>query len=607
MDGLLIINKERGFTSFDVVAKLRGILGEKKIGHLGTLDPEAEGVLPVLVGRATKLAPLLSGEDKVYRTTLLLGVTTDTQDTTGHLLERRPVEIGEEALRELIESFVGEQDQLPPMVSAKKIDGRKLVDLARQGKEVERKPARIEIYGIDIVKIDLPRVEMRVFCSAGTYIRTLCHDIGEKAGCGGVMESLVREVVFGDWLLRYALKLDEVTSLVLTGRLHEKMQPLEELLCRYRRFVCDERREKPARNGNPLQVGPDEFEKRIYNGSRVLVMDREGNSIGVFRYDENKQILRPIVMIGPEEERRPARPPRPAVLSLGKFDGVHIGHQAILREMLRQAEEEKMGTVLFSFTNPPESVTGHKSGDLLTTADEKRLLLKEFGIGKIIEARFTRAMRETPADVFLKDILIGRYGMKKIVVGPDCCFGKDRVGNVDFLRAHAEELGYTVTVVEKVMMDGEIVSSSRIKALVKEGRMEEAARCLGRPFAVRDRVGYGRHLGEQLGYPTLNLRMPPEKVFPPRGVYATVAELSGEHFPGMSNFGVKPTVEKDAPPACEAHLFGLHGSRHGELCRLQFLRFIRPETAFADVDELRAQLARDKEQITRFFEEQSYM
>nr|MBQ6242131.1 riboflavin biosynthesis protein RibF [Lachnospiraceae bacterium] len=605
MDGLLIINKERGFTSFDVVAKLRGILGEKKIGHLGTLDPEAEGVLPVLVGRATKLAPLLSGGDKVYRATLLLGVTTDTQDTAGHLLERRPVEIGEDALRDLILSFVGQQDQLPPMVSAKKVDGQKLVDLARRGKEVERKPARIEIYHIEIIKIDLPRVEMRVHCSVGTYIRTLCHDIGEKAGCGGAMESLVREEAAG-CRLQDALKLDEVTSLVLTSLLHKELRPLRHLLRQFVGFVCDERSEKLARNGNQLRIGQGELEKNIRDGFCVHVMDAERNPIGLFRYNEKKQVLRPEVMIGPEEEQRSARP-RPAVLSLGKFDGVHIGHQAILREMLRQAEEGKMATVLFSFTNPPEAVTGHKSEELLTTADEKRLLLKEIGVGKIIEARFTRAMRETPADVFLKDILIGRYGMKKIVVGPDCCFGKDRVGNVDFLRAHAEELGYTVTVVEKVMMDGEIVSSSRIKALVKEGRMEEASRCLGRPFAVRDRVGYGRHLGEQLGYPTLNLRMPPEKVFPPRGVYATVAELSGEHFPGMSNFGVKPTVEKDAPPACEAHLFGLHGSRHGELCRLQFLRFIRPETAFADVDELRAQLARDKEQITRFFEEQSYM
>lgn len=600
MDGLLIINKERGFTSFDVVAKLRGILGEKKIGHLGTLDPEAEGVLPVVVGRATKLAPLLSGGDKVYRATLLLGVTTDTQDTAGHLLERRPVEIEEVVLRRLILSFVGEQDQVPPMVSAKKVDGKKLVDLARQGKEVERKAARIEIHQIEIVKMDLPRVEMRIHCSAGTYIRTLCHDIGEKAGCGGAMESLVREEASG-CRLQDALKLDEVTSLVLTGLLPREMRPLPELLRQFAGFVCDERGAILAWNGNPVRMDRGRMEKPVPDGSCVHVMDPEHRSIGLFRYDEKKQMLRPEVMIGPKEETRPARP-RPSVLSLGKFDGVHIGHQAILREMLRQAGEEKMGTVLFSFTNPPEALTAHRSEELLTTAEEKRLLLKELGIGKIVEARFTRAMRDMPAETFLKDVLIGRYGMKKIVVGPDCCFGKDRVGSVDFLRRHAEELGYTVTVVEKVLMDGEIVSSSRIKALIKEGRMEEAARCLGRPFAVRGRVGYGRHLGEQLGFPTLNLRMPPEKVFPPRGVYATVTELEGQRYPGMSNFGVKPTVEKDAPPACETHLLTGHGNWHGTSCRLQFLQFIRPEKTFSDVEHLREQLESDQEQITRIFE-----
>ncbi|MBP3729249.1 MAG: tRNA pseudouridine(55) synthase TruB, partial [Lachnospiraceae bacterium] len=139
MDGLLIVNKEKGFTSFDVVAKLRGILGEKKIGHLGTLDPEAEGVLPVMVGRATRLAPLMGEGEKVYRCTLLLGIRTDSQDTTGRLLERRPVACTEEELRAVVSSFIGEQDQLPPMISAKKVEGQRLYALARQGKEVERK------------------------------------------------------------------------------------------------------------------------------------------------------------------------------------------------------------------------------------------------------------------------------------------------------------------------------------------------------------------------------------------------------------------------------------------------------------------------------------
>ena len=183
--------------------------------------------------------------------------------------------------------------------------------------------------------------------------------------------------------------------------------------------------------------------------------------------------------------------------------------------------------------------------------------------------------------------------MKKIVVGPDCSFGKDRVGNVAFLEAHAEALGYQLTVVEKVRMDGDIISSSRIKALVKEGKMEEAARLLGRPYAVRGRVGYGR--------PTINVKMPPEKVFPPFGVYASLTETNEGLHPGMSNFGTKPTVEKDGIPAIETNLLDEDANRYGCLCRLQLLSFIRPEQAFSSLDDLKEQLQKDRQKTIHFF------
>ena len=599
MDGLLIVNKEKGFTSFDVIAKLRGILGEKKLGHLGTLDPEAEGVLPVLVGRATRLAPVLSEGRKVYRCTLLLGITTDTQDTTGRLLNRRPVQVEEERLRQVIRSFEGEQDQLPPMVSAKKVDGQRLYDLAREGLEVERKSCRIHIESIELLALDLPRVTLRIACSAGTYVRTLCHDIGETLGCGGAMESLLREAV-GPYELGGALHLDEITSLSLTGALSQRMIPLDRLLREYPSFVCDAIGDKLAANGNSLDLNRGQAEKTLEDGALVHVMGTDCRSIGLFRFKEKKNKLYPAVMLPPEDSK--AKPiPRASVVSLGKFDGVHLGHQAILQEMLRQAEAEKLHTLLFSFTNPPEAMTQQRKEELLTTAEEKRLLMKAMGIRSLVEARFTQAMRELPAEVFLKDILIGRYGMKKIVVGPDCSFGKDRVGNVAFLEAHAEALGYQLTVVEKVRMDGDIISSSRIKALVKEGKMQEAARLLGRPYAVRGRVGYGRHLGETLGFPTLNVKMPPEKVFPPFGVYASLTETNEGLHPGMSNFGTKPTVEKDGIPAIETNLLDENANRYGCLCRLQLLSFIRPEQAFSSLEALKEQLQKDREQVRVFF------
>mgnify|MGYP003322050787 CR=1 FL=1 len=192
MDGVLNIYKEAGWTSFDVVAKMRGILKIKKIGHTGTLDPAATGVLPVCIGKGTKKVESFMADDKVYRTVMLLGVTTDSQDMTGEILTRTEVNLTEQDVREAIESFIGGYDQIPPMYSAKKVGGRKLVDMARKGIEVERKPRFVNIMDIGIDDMSLPRVTMTVTCSKGTYIRTLCHDIGQKLGCGAAMESLIR-------------------------------------------------------------------------------------------------------------------------------------------------------------------------------------------------------------------------------------------------------------------------------------------------------------------------------------------------------------------------------------------------------------------------------
>ncbi|MDE6980981.1 MAG: tRNA pseudouridine(55) synthase TruB, partial [Lachnospiraceae bacterium] len=212
MDGIINIYKEPGFTSFDVVAKLRGILKQKKIGHTGTLDPQAVGVLPVCIGKATKVCEYLTEHDKVYEALLHLGMETDTQDIWGNVLGEQEVSLGEEDIRGIIEKFVGDMQQIPPMYSAIKVNGQRLYDLARRGIEVERKPRDITIFSIDILEIHLPRVKMRVHCSKGTYIRTLCHDIGMAAGCGGCMEQLVRTKT-GTFSLESALAIGEVEKI----------------------------------------------------------------------------------------------------------------------------------------------------------------------------------------------------------------------------------------------------------------------------------------------------------------------------------------------------------------------------------------------------------
>jgi tRNA pseudouridine55 synthase len=211
MDGVLVIDKPKGPTSHDVVAHLRKALKEKKVGHTGTLDPVATGVLPIVLGGATKIARYLTGGDKTYRATIRLGVTTTTLDGEGEPVQERPVNVTEADVRRVAGEFVGAIDQVPPMYSAKKLGGTRLYELARQGVEIEREPKRVTIYEINVLSVTLPDVILDVRCSAGTYVRVLAQDIGEKLGCGGHLSAL-RRLAAGPFTLADALTLDDVVK-----------------------------------------------------------------------------------------------------------------------------------------------------------------------------------------------------------------------------------------------------------------------------------------------------------------------------------------------------------------------------------------------------------
>ena len=290
-DGIINVYKEKGYTSFDVVAKMRGILGQKKVGHTGTLDPEAEGVLPVCAGKGTKLCDMLTDHDKTYRATLLLGTDTDTQDTTGTVLAQKSTEgLSEEAVREAILSFIGNYDQTPPMYSALKVNGRKLCDLAREGIVVERKARPVTIYDIRIEEICLPEVVMTVSCSKGTYIRTLCHDIGEKLSVGGCMKTLLRTKV-DRFLIEDSLTLAELQKRKDEGCLSEAVLPIETVFASYGEIrAAEEGLDKLVRNGNPFRYTEKED---VADKAAFRVYGREGQFIGVYEYSEEKRMFSP--------------------------------------------------------------------------------------------------------------------------------------------------------------------------------------------------------------------------------------------------------------------------------------------------------------------------
>lgn len=296
MNGMINVYKEKGFTSHDVVAKLRGILHQKKIGHTGTLDPDATGVLPVCLGHATKLCDLLTEKDKTYEAVLKLGVETDTQDMTGNILKELPVECSQEKMEQVIYSFVGDYQQIPPMYSALKVNGKKLYELAREGKVIERKPRLVKIHNIQIQNVDWQEKEVKfeVTCSKGTYIRTLCHDIGEKLGCGGAMKSLVRTRV-SRFEIKDSLTLSEIELLAQEGKIEEKILAVDEFFINNPAIYMKEDGDRFVYNGNSfMKKNIKRFEEGV--GEWIRVYDSKGMFVGLYQMEETEQKYKPVKM-----------------------------------------------------------------------------------------------------------------------------------------------------------------------------------------------------------------------------------------------------------------------------------------------------------------------
>lgn len=292
VNGIINVYKEKGYTSFDVVAKMRGIFGQKKIGHTGTLDPDAQGVLPVCLGKATKVCDFLTDKDKVYKATMLLGIQTDTLDISGKVCNKAMVNVTEQQVRDVISTFVGTIEQIPPMYSALKVNGKKLYELAREGKTIERKARKVSIYDITIDEICLPEVVMTVSCSKGTYIRSLCDDIGTKLGCYGCMKELLRTKVacfdIGD-----AYKISEIEklkeSIVLpVDMLFENIPAVNTVLMA----------QKLIENGNRIpaeMINADGNKQRKYDDEgRYRIYNPEDSFVGIYTYKAETDDFKPV-------------------------------------------------------------------------------------------------------------------------------------------------------------------------------------------------------------------------------------------------------------------------------------------------------------------------
>lgn len=297
INGIMNIYKEAGYTSHDVVAKLRGIVGQKKIGHTGTLDPDAVGVLPVCFGSATKLCDMMTDKSKEYEALMRLGVTTDTQDMSGKRLTECEVTVNVAEVESAVMGFVGGYEQIPPMYSALKVNGKKLYELAREGREVERQPRHVDISYIRILEIGLPEVRFAVGCSKGTYIRSLCADIGEKLGCGAAMAALKRTRV-GSFRIEDSIRLSKVEELMRLGTYGDYVTAPDSIFLEYEGAAVKPEAEKALLNGNKLDLRQLDFDSRTFfvDGELLRVYNGKREFRAVYTFVENESAFKPFKM-----------------------------------------------------------------------------------------------------------------------------------------------------------------------------------------------------------------------------------------------------------------------------------------------------------------------
>jgi tRNA pseudouridine55 synthase len=296
LNGFLVVDKPSGLTSHDVVVKVRRLFKEKKVGHCGTLDPMATGVLVLGLGKGTKLSRFLCLDPKVYLGEITLGVTTDTLDATGRVVKECPVEVSEDKIKETLKKFEGEITQIPPMTSAIKVNGVPLYVLARRGIEVERPPRQVRIDKIDFLSWEKPVVKFKVVCGKGTYVRTIAADFGEKLGCGAHLSAL-RRLSSGEFSIENAWHLQELKDLKEKGKLEEALILLSQGLAHYPQVVVKNKLAYRVKNGNPLTLGM--IKERPYplkNGTYIRLVNEEGDFIALARWSgEEAQVYRQVV------------------------------------------------------------------------------------------------------------------------------------------------------------------------------------------------------------------------------------------------------------------------------------------------------------------------
>lgn len=617
--GVLAIDKPKGITSHDVVNAVRRVTGERRVGHAGTLDPMAEGLMLVCVGAATRLSAYLTGHDKRYTARIVFGAATDTDDAEGRITTAYTKTAPGEGLaglasvepQQLLDGITGPTMQLPPAYSAIKKNGVTAYKAAREGRELELEPRQVTVYGarflgagFEEVDLDdgqggrfaatLPYWDVDLEVSKGTYIRSIARDLGQSLGCGAHLSALRRTEVGGTGLER-AVSLEELAAAAAAGRELPWEDPVALLGVR---SVCEltEPELKDVSNGRPLRRElPVGLTACVSEGRLMALYEREGGEGparpelvipgGVCGVRGSGAALSALRLWNPCE---PATEPLgPRVLVIGVFDGLHNGHRSLLDAALADAAERGVPACVLTFEKDPDEFFGREASSFKLMGDAKRLqLLRSYNPGAIAEVVAMRASREcfgVEPPAFLESL--GRLcQVQSIHVGCDFRFGSRAAGTVDDISRWCAANGAQCCPQELLRADGGVVSATRIRQLLEQGDVDAAARLGGRCL-LSGTVVHGRGEGTGMGFATANVEPAGDVMMPREGVYGGFCYVAGACYAAAVNVGVARSFDAATAPV-EAHLLDYRGDLYGKTVELELVHWMRPQLKFESQEEL---------------------
>jgi riboflavin kinase/FMN adenylyltransferase len=619
--GIIAVDKPAGVTSHDVVDCLRRVTGEGRVGHAGTLDPAATGLLLVCVGPATRLSNALMAGEKTYRARIIFGAATDTDDADGAVIAiaALPIELADvEFATRVLADFVGTRQQMPPRFSARKKNGRKAYELARAGEPVELEPRDVTIHELRLIEATANYWDVEARVSKGTYIRSLARDLGEAVGSRAHLGALRRTRV-GMISVERAHPLAELEVLAKTsGALRSRfLDPVADLGLsltsipeglrqstrnaqgaqsaqsvpgdQHAQDVHDDRSGQNTHNTQDAQSG-----QNTHNGQYVP-SDHNGqnthNGQHVQGGHQRKAGSAATVTLLPAESALGG-----FVCAIGVFDGLHEGHRFVIGEAIAQARRAGLSAVVITFDRDPDELFLEPAAQrkLLTNEDRVKLLATS-GVDTVLVVPFDSVFAAKEPLEFLNTVIAASGTPHGIHVGADFRFGSRAVGTVDDLRLWGAERGCEVFAHKLLSDEGLPVTSTRVRNALQTGDLALANRLLTRPYFLWARVAEGRSMGRELGFPTANLELEQRLVRPADGVYAGVVEANAKRYRAAVSVGVPATFE-GAASTIEAHLLDFEGNLYGCEIKISFVEYLRPMQAFSSVEDLKRAVQANIEQ-----------